>query len=82
MIHGTLRMHLNFFLFDGEQVILAANLRELDPTEIALVYGNDAKEPVQKVRDVVKSWTGMYDGNAIYLILGIENQSKVHYALL
>ncbi len=46
---------LNFLLFDGEQVILAANLRELDPTEIALVYGNDAKEPVQKVRDVVKS---------------------------
>ncbi len=23
----------------------------------------------------------MYDGNAIYLILGIENQSKAHYAM-
>ena len=72
---------INFFLFDGDQVVLATNLRELDPTEIALVYGNDAKEPVQKVRDVAKSWTGMYDGKAIYMILGIENQSKIHYAM-
>ena len=71
----------NFFLFNGVQVLSATNLRELDPTEIALVYGNDAKEPVQKIRDVLKSWTGMYDGNAIYMILGIENQSKVHYAM-
>ena len=72
---------INFFLFNGDQVVSAANLRELDPTEIALVYGNNAKEPTQKIRDVAKSWTGMYDGNAIYMILGIENQSKVHYAM-
>lgn len=24
----------------------------------------------------------MYDGNAIYLVLGIENQSKIHYAMV
>ena len=72
---------INFFLFDGDQVVSASNLRELDPTEIALVYGNNAKEPIQKVRDVAKSWTGMYDGHTIYMILGIENQSKVHYAM-
>ena len=72
---------INFFLFDGEQIVQAGDLRELDPTEIAIVYGNDAKEPIQKVRDVAKLWNGMYDGNTIYMILGIENQSKVHYAM-
>ncbi len=73
---------INFFFFDGDQVVQASDLRELDPTEIALVYGNNAKVPIQKVRDVIKSWTGMYDGNAIYLVLGIENQSKIHYAMV
>ena len=71
-----------FFFFDGDQVVQASDLRELDPTEIALVYGNNAKVPIQKVRDVIKSWTAMYDGNAIYLVLGIENQSKIHYAMV
>ena len=71
-----------FFFFDGDQVVQASDLRELDPTEIALVYGNNAKVPIQKVRDVIKSWTGMYDGNAIYLVWGIENQSKIHYAMV
>lgn len=61
--------------------LLIQNLREMDPTEFALVYGNNAKEPIQKVRDVVKLWTGMYDGSALCLIVGIENQSKVHYAM-
>ena len=72
---------INFFLFDGEQVVQASNLKELDPTEMAIVYGNDARVPVQKVRDVAKSWNSMYDSNAIYMILGIENQSEVHYAM-
>ena len=50
----------NYFLFNGEQVIKAANLKHLDPTEIAIIP-DDAK--------------------ANYLLLGIENQSDIHYAL-
>lgn len=70
----------NHLLFDGEQVIKPDELHELDTTEIALPYGIDAKEPVQKARDVLKGWTFMYDDQAIYAILGVENQTKVHYA--
>ena len=72
---------VNFLLFNGDDIVHPSELRELDPTEIALTYGNDANEPVQKIRDIAKMWTGMYDDNAVYLILGIENQSKIHYAI-
>ena len=46
----------NFFLYDGAQVIDPADLRPLDTTEIAVPYGNETREPVQKFRDLLKSW--------------------------
>ncbi|MBR3458162.1 MAG: Rpn family recombination-promoting nuclease/putative transposase, partial [Selenomonadaceae bacterium] len=58
------------------------NLRELDSASIALPYGTDGIElPVQRFRDLLKSCTIMEDGHAAYLLLGIENQSDIHYAM-
>ena len=71
----------NFLIYDGEQVIKSEELKELDSTEIVLPYGNEAGEPKQKFRDVLKLWTAKQDENAIYVIFGIENQDKVHYAM-
>ena len=72
----------NFYLYDGEQVIKPEQLKPLDTTAIALPYGEDGKSvPVQKYRDVLKMVTAMTDDHAAYLILGIENQSKIHYAM-
>ena len=72
----------NFFLYDGKDVIKPEQLRPLDTTAIALPYSDDGKpSPVQKYRDVLKMVTAMSDGNAAYLILGIENQSDIHYAM-
>jgi len=70
----------NFLIYGGEGIIKAEELHELDTTEIALPYGNGAKAPTQKFRDVLKLYTAMQDGRAVYLILGLELQSKVHYA--
>lgn len=71
----------NFLMYGGEQVIQPECLHELDTSAIALPYGDDeVSEPVQKARDVLKSATMMADDNAAYLILGIENQTDVHYA--
>ena len=71
----------NFYLYDGKPVIVPNQLRELDVTELSLPYGTDGKEsPIQKYRDVLKVLTAMEDGRATYLLLGIENQSSVHYA--
>ena len=72
----------NFYLYGGEQVIKPEQLKPLDTAAIALPYGKDEKSvPTQKYRDVLKMVTAMTDDHAAYLILGIENQSKIHYAM-
>ena len=71
----------NFLLYDGEPVIKPEKLREADTTGIALPYGNNARLTVQKYRDLKKIWAAKEDGEVVYILLGDELQSKVHYAM-
>ena len=84
----------NYFMYDGRQKIQPEQLRELDSTEIAILLNekdtkdktNKEKEAseqkmVQKYRDLLKTATIMEDGEATYVLLGIENQTEVHYAM-
>ena len=71
----------NFYIYDGEQVIKPENLRPLDTSAIASPFSGENGQPVQKLRDVLKYVTAMEDDEAAYLILGIENQTEVHYAM-
>jgi len=71
----------NYLVYGGKQVIKADELREIDTTELALPYGNGAKVPVQKYRDILKLWDAKMDDDAIYVILGTELQDKVHYGM-
>lgn len=72
----------NYFVYHGKQVILPENLHSVDTTEIAMPYLADGKiYPVQKFRDNFKCLTAMQDENTTYLLLGVENQSEIHYAM-
>ena len=71
----------NYYLYDGQKEIAPEDLSPLDTAEIAVPYGNGARVPVQKYRDVIKQWKIMTDGKALYAILGAENQANVHYAM-
>ena len=79
----------NYFMYDGAQVIQPECLKELDPTEIAILLNEkDTKdkkavqvEAHQKYRDILKSAAIMEDGHTAYILLGIENQTEVHYAM-
>lgn len=72
----------NYFLYGGEQVIMPEQLHPLDTTVIGVPYGaDDAGVPVQKYRDGMKVFSGMTDERAVYLLLGVELQSEVHYAM-
>ena len=71
----------NYYLFDGKQVIRSDNLQVLDPTEMALIPKDTTIENVEKIRDVLKQCVLMADDKATYLMLGIENQTDIHYAL-
>lgn len=73
----------NFSVFKGKQIVKAdsLSLQEMDSTELGIVITEDAKDIVQKVRDILKKSILMNDGKTAFLILGIENQSEVHYAM-
>lgn len=71
----------NYYLFDGRQVIQSDKLQVLDPTEMALIPKDTTVENVEKIRDVLKQCVLMADEKATYLMLGIENQTDIHYAL-
>lgn len=68
-------------LYDGNEIIKPEDLKAMDSTELAIPYGNNAKLPVQKYRDLLKIWSVMTDEKAVYVILGAEIQDKVHYAM-
>ena len=72
----------NYVIYAGRSVIDPDSLKELDTTEIALPFGDDNKdEAVQKYRDILKSAVIKQDENASYVLLGIENQTDIHYAM-
>lgn len=73
----------NYFIYGGEQIIAADCLEELDTREVDVPYGgpDGAGQPVQRIRDVIKSVTAMTDKKRAYLVLSIENQSGIHYAM-
>ena len=61
-------------------------MQELDTTEIAIPFAldeeeNTTEEAVQKYRDVLKSTVIMQNSKASYILLGVENQTDVHYAM-
>lgn len=71
----------NYLIYNGRQVIKPESLKELDTTEIALPFADSHEEAVQKYRDILKSAVVKQDDKAAYILLGIENQTDVHYAM-
>lgn len=74
----------NYIIFGGKQVIAAETLIEKDSTEIISFFNEENTEKsikLQKWRDLLKMVTIKSNDEAIFAILGIENQSEVHYAM-
>lgn len=77
----------NYLIYGGKRVVDPNLLQELDTTELALpfgdedAYGKQTIEAAQKYRDVLKSAVIMQDNKAAYILLEIENQTDVHYAM-
>ncbi len=70
----------NYFIYGGQQVIQPEKLHEMDPEEILSLFDQENQKAVEKARDLLKMTTMMSDDKAAYLILGIENESKIRYA--
>ena len=68
---------VNYLLYEGEKKIRPDDLRELDGEELLV----EEKKVLQRLRDVVKQVTVRQNEEAIYMIIGLENQTQVHYAM-
>jgi len=65
-------------------VIKPEQLTDMDTTQYVIPYHEDEKgkpEAAQKYRDTLKTLAVKTDDRYTYLVLGIENQSHVHYAM-
>jgi hypothetical protein len=73
----------NAVLFSGKQIIRPENLEERDTTEVLSVMGIAEKNAThqQKWRDLLKHVVVRYTNGSYIVLVGIENQSDVHYAM-
>ncbi len=71
----------NYHIYGGEPIIKANALTPLDTNEKAIFERNGEDEPRQRFRDLIRLWSAMKDGHAIYAILGLEAQAKIDYMM-
>ena len=72
----------NYLIYDGKPIIQGDELTEQDTTELLAFLDEDGNLITkQEFRDVLKQCVIKYDTTAYYILLGIENQSNVHYAM-
>ncbi len=72
----------NYILYAGNPVIDPEHLVDRNTTELILPMGKDGDiVPVQRYRDILKGLVIKESPTMIYALLGIENQSEVHYAM-
>jgi len=70
----------NYYIYDGNQVLQPEQLHALAPKLPIKTSTQKKKEQVQE-RDILKYISAKTDDNAAYLIVGIENQSDIDYAM-
>lgn len=73
----------NYVLFDGKRIIDANDLEERDVSELVGVLGIDQKKVYyqQRWRDLLKQVVIKCTGKVYIVLLGVENQTRVHYAM-
>jgi len=72
----------NYLIYQGRNVVKPELLSDLNVELTGIPYGNEGMaEYVQKYRDNMRLYSAMEDGKMTYVIFGLENQVKVHYAM-
>ena len=71
----------NYYLFDGKPLIKPSDLSEKDITELSAIYKTGKLFASQKFRDVLRLSNIKRYGQTTLVLLGIEGQADVHYAM-
>ena len=73
---------VNYYVFNGEQKVSVRDLTALSPVETALIKNRLGRiTGRERIRDILKSVVIKEAGNVIYVLVGVENQTDVHYAM-
>ncbi|SHI79532.1 Rpn family recombination-promoting nuclease/putative transposase [Pseudobutyrivibrio xylanivorans] len=72
----------NGFIYGGKQVIDWSTLEEVDSSMLSVIPASNGKtKSNQKIRDIIKKVVVMRNEHCYYALLGIENQTDIHYAM-
>ena len=71
----------NYFLYNGKQVIKPDDLVTANSVEKAIINKLGSIMTTKKARDLIKGVNIKHGNNVTYALLGIENQSLIHYAM-
>lgn len=71
----------NYYLFNGEQIVRSEMLQVEDPVELGVFIEGGKDKFTERLRDLIKQAALLSDGKYRYLLLGLENQDKVHTAM-
>ena len=71
----------NYYLFNGDRVIKESDLIDKDAEELIFIGKSKTSVAYRRLRDLLRNCTIKSDGKTTYLLLGIENQSELHYAM-
>lgn len=72
----------NYLLYGGRSVIHPKKLHIIGTELIELPYSAEKKgKAVQQHRDIMMCLSSMQDENQVYVMLGLEAQSQVHYGM-
>ena len=73
----------NGFIYGGKQIIDGDTLEEIDTSMLSIIPSLNGKKSkaYQKYRDIIKKAVIMKGNSCFYALLGIENQTDIHYAM-
>lgn len=71
----------NAVLFDGETIIKADELEDLDTEESTVLENREYAESIQSSRDVIKIQKKSETLGIQFMMYGLENQERIHYAM-
>ncbi|MBU5471066.1 Rpn family recombination-promoting nuclease/putative transposase [Falcatimonas sp. MSJ-15] len=71
----------NAVLFNGQEIIRPNELQDIDTEESSILEHKDYAESIGAARDNVKIRKKSTNYNTEFVILGIEGQERIHYAM-
>ncbi len=78
---NSLQIFFNAVLFDGKEIIKADELEDIDTEESSILEHKDYAGSIGAARDNVKIRKKSTIYNVEFVILGMEGQERIHYAM-